>query len=37
MVDDKLMDLIDKGEGSVYMDDIVIHTDGTEEEHKAIV
>jgi len=37
MVDDELMDLIDKGEGSVYMDDIVIHTDGTEEEHEAIV
>ena len=37
MVDDELMDLIDLGEGSVYMDNIVIHTDGTEEEHKAIV
>jgi len=37
MVDDELMDLIDLGEGSVYMDDIIIHTDGIEEEHKAIV
>ena len=37
MVDDELMDLIDLGEGSVYMDDIVIHTDGTEEEHEATV
>jgi len=37
MVDDELMDLIDLGEGSVYMDDIVIHTDRTEEEHEAIV
>jgi len=37
MVDDELMEFIDRGEGSVYMDDIVIYTDGTEEEHKAIV
>jgi len=37
MVDDELMEFIDRGEGSVYMDDIVIHTDGTEEEHEAIV
>jgi len=37
MVDDELMEFIDKGEGSVYMDDIVIHTDGTEAEHEAIV
>jgi len=37
MVDNELMDLIDKGKGSVYMDDIVIHTNGTEEEHKVIV
>jgi len=37
MVDDKLKEFIDKGEGSVYMDDIVIHTDGTETEHEAIV
>jgi len=37
MVDDELMEFIDKGKGSVYMDDIVIHTDGTEEEHEAIV
>ena len=37
MVDDKLKEFIDLGEGSVYMDDIVIHTDGTEEEHEAIV
>jgi len=37
MVDDKLMDLIDLGKGSVYMDDIVIHMDGTEEEHEVIV
>jgi len=37
MVDDELMEFIDQGEGSVYMDDIVIHTDGTEAEHEAIV
>jgi len=37
MVDDELMEFIDHGEGSVYMDDIVIHTDGMEEEHEAIV
>ena len=37
MVDDELMEFIDRSEGSVYMDDIVIHTDGTEEEHEAIV
>jgi len=37
MVDDELMDLINLGEGSIYMDDIVIHTDSMEEEHKAIV
>ena len=37
MVDDELMEFIDRGEGSVYMDDIVIHTEGTEEEHEAIV
>jgi len=37
MVDDELMEFIDRGEGSVYMDNIVIHTDGTEEEHEAIV
>jgi len=37
MVDDELMEFIDKGEGLVYMDDIVIHMDGTEEEHEAIV
>jgi len=37
MVDDELMEFIDRGEGSVYMDDIVIHTDGTEAEHEAIV
>jgi len=37
MVDDELIEFIDRGEGSVYMDDIVIHTDGTEEEHEAIV
>ena len=37
MVDDELMDLIDKGKGSVYMDNIVIHADGTEEEHEAII
>jgi len=33
MMDDELKDYVDRGEGSVYMDDIVIHTDGTEEEH----
>jgi len=37
MVDDKLMEFIDKGKGSIYIDDIVIHTDRTEEEHKAII
>ena len=37
MVDDELMEFIDCGEGSVYMDDIIIYTDGTEEEHEAIV
>jgi len=37
MVDDELMEFIDRGEGLVYMDDIVIHTDGTEAEHEAIV
>ena len=37
MVDDELMDLIDLGKGSIYMDDIIIHTDGTEKEHKAII
>jgi len=37
MVDDELMEFIDRGEGSVYMDDIVIHTDRTEEEHEAII
>jgi len=37
MVNDELMEFIDRGEGSVYMDNIVIHTDGTEEEHEAIV
>jgi len=37
MVDDELMEFIDKGKGLVYMDDIVIHTDSTEEEHEAIV
>ena len=37
MVDDELMEFIDLGEGSMYMDDIVIHTDGTEEEHEAVI
>ena len=37
MVDDELMEFIDKCKGSIYMDNIVIHTDGTEEEHEAIV
>ena len=37
MVDDELMEFIDQGEGSVYMDDIVIHMNGTEAEHEAIV
>jgi len=37
MVDDKLMEFINRGKGSIYMDDIVIHMDGTEEEHEAIV
>jgi len=37
MVNDELMEFIDRGEGSVYMDDIVIHTDGTKEEHEAII
>ena len=37
MVDDKLMEFIDCREGSVYMDNIVIHTDGMEEEHEAIM
>jgi len=37
MVDDELMEFIDQGEGSVYMDNIVIHTDGMEEEYEAIV
>jgi len=33
MMDDELKDYVNQGEGSVYMDDIVIHTDRTEEEH----
>jgi len=37
MVDDELKDLIDLDEGSVYMDNIIIHTDGMEKEHEAIV
>jgi len=37
IVDDELMDLINKGKGLVYMDDIVIHTNGTEEEHEAVM
>ena len=37
MVDDELMEYVDRGEGSVYIDDIVIHTNGTEEEHAEIV
>jgi len=31
------MEFIDRGEGSVYMDNIIIHTDGTEAEYEAIV
>ena len=37
MVDDELKDFVDLGEGSVYMDDDVIHTNGTEEEHTIVV
>ena len=37
MIDDKLKEEIGKGTTLVYMDDIVIHTDGTLEEHQAIV
>ena len=37
MVDDELMEFVDAGIASVYMDDIVIHTDGTKEEHEATV
>ena len=37
MVDDELIEFLDDGTASVYMDDIVIHTDGTEEEHEAAV
>ena len=37
MMDDNLKEEIDKGDTSVYMDDIVIHTDGTLEEHEACV
>ena len=37
MMDDDLKEEIDKGDTSVYMDDIVIHTDGTLEEHERCV
>ncbi len=37
MMDDELKDYVNQGEGSVYMDDIVIHTDRTEEEHTKVV
>jgi hypothetical protein len=33
MIDNKLKEEIDKGDTLVYMDDIVIHTYGTLEEH----
>ena len=37
MMDDNLKEEIDKGDTLVYMDDIVIHTDGTLEEHEQCV
>ena len=37
MMDDKLKEEIGKGTTSVYMNDIVIHTDGMLEEHQEIV
>jgi hypothetical protein len=33
MMDDELKEEIDEGDTSVYMDDIVVHTSGTLEEH----
>ena len=37
MMDDDLKEEIDKGDTSVYMDDIVIHMDGTLKEHERCV
>ena len=37
MMDNNLKEEINKGDTSVYMDDIIIHTDGTLEEHERCI